>query len=1042
MATRFRVALAAFVCALLAAGCNSSSSTGTTTYSIGGTIVGLTASGLVLYDNGGDALTVSSGTTSFTFTTKLENGAAYSVTVHTQPSGQSCTVSHGSGTVDGTNVTVVSVSCADMYSSSTTPPAGSTAYDDFSGMSLNGTLWSVPSSGRLVQNGALQIAASADNMAAGKSYVNPITVAAQSNPVIGIQADVTLTSANTTGDAEARAALELDYRNRAYEGSSQDFHFLRVELRRASGALSARAFFYGCMDAACTTGYNRATWSPSGNTSGTLSGNRTISLNTTYTVTISLNASTRVFTVSLTDGTNSYSGTVDASGSPYFDPADFLQARLRMQLVAGSTDGASASIAATVDNVSLNTGSGLASYDDFSSGSISPARWIQGTGGSSLTGGVLQVTEAGGPRTGVEDVAIANPVPIAGVFANATLTSASNGGDSSVIPQARVGGTFFNDGTLGDHTGGRNGDVWAQAYLTPEGAKYAVVRCEDANCQQFTSLSGAQGTSMGVPVTIGQTYSLYVGWDGSLFHFRIGNYPEVTYDPVATGGETIANTQASKPYLTVGTRIYNPNAADVPASVTANFDDVAVVQRASTTGGISRTPLDSFTGTQLDTQRWSSGNCQFSRGIASGALKMTLGCGDTVRNTKYLNYIVARPAATVTEVSASMKVDSANTVVPPGGQLRSTVGLAYQPAAYRGWSDTGFSEARFELRDTGSGLTARGLIYTCNNSTCSTSTSKAVNYDGTVSYDTGYTVTVAYNANTASYDFTIDDGGGAVAVGSLAVSSVDNSGTFFKASDFSLVQLGNRIHGSSSVTGYAGYVATEFDNVQLDQGSGLVAYDAFSADNLDTSLWSGGDASRQLTGDTLAVTQTAQAGQQTSNLTSMDSASDVGLWTDVTVTSLSASGTASPSAFIVGRFFNDGTTGDGNGGYNGDVVAAIFLNDTKVYYAIGHCTTASCTDPAVLGSGDLATGLSLNSKHRIGELWNGSVFRFNVDNNAPVVVNPTSLPTPASITAAASGPYIGLGTRVSSTDTTPGVDLTGPGTVSAHFNNVVLATTR
>lgn len=78
------------------------------TYSIGGTITGLTASGLTLDDNGGDTLTVSSGASTFTFATKVTG--AYAVTVATQPTGETCTVSSGSGTATA-NVTSVAVAC-------------------------------------------------------------------------------------------------------------------------------------------------------------------------------------------------------------------------------------------------------------------------------------------------------------------------------------------------------------------------------------------------------------------------------------------------------------------------------------------------------------------------------------------------------------------------------------------------------------------------------------------------------------------------------------------------------------------------------------------------------------------------------------------------------------------------------------------------------------------------------------------------------------------------------------------------------------------
>ncbi len=82
------------------------------TYTIGGTIEGLTAAGLVLQDNGGDNYSATAGTAfPFTFATALTSGATYAVTVQTQPTGETCVVSDGSGTASA-NVTTVIVSCS------------------------------------------------------------------------------------------------------------------------------------------------------------------------------------------------------------------------------------------------------------------------------------------------------------------------------------------------------------------------------------------------------------------------------------------------------------------------------------------------------------------------------------------------------------------------------------------------------------------------------------------------------------------------------------------------------------------------------------------------------------------------------------------------------------------------------------------------------------------------------------------------------------------------------------------------------------------
>jgi hypothetical protein len=83
------------------------------TFSIGGTVVGLQGSGLVLRNNGADDLAVGANG-SFTFASELASGATYNVTVRTQPSNpnQACTVTNGHGTVGSGDVGNVVVSCS------------------------------------------------------------------------------------------------------------------------------------------------------------------------------------------------------------------------------------------------------------------------------------------------------------------------------------------------------------------------------------------------------------------------------------------------------------------------------------------------------------------------------------------------------------------------------------------------------------------------------------------------------------------------------------------------------------------------------------------------------------------------------------------------------------------------------------------------------------------------------------------------------------------------------------------------------------------
>lgn len=87
------------------------------TYKLGGTISGLSGGTMVLTDNGSDALPVATNG-SFTFLTDLDSGAAYDVAVATQPAGQICMVTNGTGNIANANVNNIAITCAAESASS------------------------------------------------------------------------------------------------------------------------------------------------------------------------------------------------------------------------------------------------------------------------------------------------------------------------------------------------------------------------------------------------------------------------------------------------------------------------------------------------------------------------------------------------------------------------------------------------------------------------------------------------------------------------------------------------------------------------------------------------------------------------------------------------------------------------------------------------------------------------------------------------------------------------------------------------------------
>ena len=85
-------------------------------YTIGGNVIGLSGTGLVLANNAGNNLAIT-GNGGFTFSNSAANGAPYAVTVQSQPvnPSQACTVMDGTGTVGTVNVASVVVSCTTNF---------------------------------------------------------------------------------------------------------------------------------------------------------------------------------------------------------------------------------------------------------------------------------------------------------------------------------------------------------------------------------------------------------------------------------------------------------------------------------------------------------------------------------------------------------------------------------------------------------------------------------------------------------------------------------------------------------------------------------------------------------------------------------------------------------------------------------------------------------------------------------------------------------------------------------------------------------------
>lgn len=97
---------------------------------VGGTVTGLASGSAFLVADGTDNAVAISGNGAFTFPTPLAQGAAYNVTIPSQPSSpqQLCSVINGGGNIGAGNVTNVAIDCKSYYTVSTAvdPPSSGT----------------------------------------------------------------------------------------------------------------------------------------------------------------------------------------------------------------------------------------------------------------------------------------------------------------------------------------------------------------------------------------------------------------------------------------------------------------------------------------------------------------------------------------------------------------------------------------------------------------------------------------------------------------------------------------------------------------------------------------------------------------------------------------------------------------------------------------------------------------------------------------------------------------------------------------------------
>ncbi len=180
--SRLKILLCLFALPPLLAACggnDSNSGTAAQSFTIGGSVSGLAAAGLVLA-NGNDTASPASGSTTFSFPITVSTGGSYDVKVSVQPSGESCAVANGSGAVGSSNVTNVTVTCSPN------------AYN------ISGSISGLTTAGLLLANGQDTVSPAAN--ATGFTFPNAVTTGSAYAVTIAAQpTNATCSVAQATG---------------------------------------------------------------------------------------------------------------------------------------------------------------------------------------------------------------------------------------------------------------------------------------------------------------------------------------------------------------------------------------------------------------------------------------------------------------------------------------------------------------------------------------------------------------------------------------------------------------------------------------------------------------------------------------------------------------------------------------------------------------------------------------------------------------------------------------------------------------------------
>jgi hypothetical protein len=215
------------------------------TYTVGGSVTGLSGT-LVLQNNGGGNLTIDANGT-FTFTQRQASATAYNVTVFTTPGQQACTVTNSAGNIGGANVTNITVTCANRpiiagVVAVGTPLVGSVTVKDATGATRTAPIGVNGSYSVNVEGMTAPFMVRAEGSADGRTYViHSAALAADLGGNINVTPLTDLAIANIAGQIASAYFDAGNFASLTTEALNAEINLLRTRLLPVLQALGVDA---------------------------------------------------------------------------------------------------------------------------------------------------------------------------------------------------------------------------------------------------------------------------------------------------------------------------------------------------------------------------------------------------------------------------------------------------------------------------------------------------------------------------------------------------------------------------------------------------------------------------------------------------------------------------------------------------------------------------------------------------------------------------------------------------------------------------------